>query len=661
MIIAAALFCAGVIFSFYRWDWGEGNYQKRINIDWKKRFDKTRLFDKDKKFLPLLTDRIWGGVNNGDLFDEPNDTIDTMLAQMAKADLRVLRLIIDFRLEMDEEGNALNWREREYNDCILREIDDLMVKAKEKGILLFISLQHNYFFNTSYYVNEETHGWRQCQTPSEVYEDIQGTDESREVRDPYGQRGWATTYLTSADAKEAYKRRVEHVLNHVNPHFDKPWKDINDVIWAWGLHAELGAYDVSTMRSWFNEMATYTKGIDPDTYLALGIKYYDTLEGIGNISDADIYTIHGYEQYDGDPAFLSEDIEQFQETIGIPYGKLLLMEEFNSELGASNLPTPSISPRSVLFEAKMEEARKSGIPWMFWEYEHQSGESSRDDIWHRDREGHPHGAFWGSKIMPGAKRAWNTSWNWSSIGKRWGVHEMVGTLCSQAGSDCETGGAVHFVDTFGSKGSSPLNPDFDPFDEEESDEFEVNDGYLTITATPGQDLWGGSPRKRGAPLLLHSTPSGDYTVQTYVSSDPPSYTANSARELTQPLNTQMGLFIFENDTNWIFFGLTNHDFTIGGERIRRDGLIVTKTDNNVSTIEAEESMSSDSVFLKIKKEGSNWKFYWRRQNGEAWHNLATIPMTMGPHNVGMGVKTFDFSPHLYGPATAYFDYFMITR
>ncbi|GAB4410780.1 MAG: hypothetical protein OHK0032_06560 [Thermodesulfovibrionales bacterium] len=125
---------------------------------------------------------MWSGVNNGDIFDEPDDRLDGMLDQLAKADLRVIRVWVDLRLEMDENGEPLPVGS--YNDCILDQIDNLMVKTKKKGILLLITLhQYNWIDGNSLPISQDFYEWRKCKTPVNVYQRVLRTGESEYVYD----------------------------------------------------------------------------------------------------------------------------------------------------------------------------------------------------------------------------------------------------------------------------------------------------------------------------------------------------------------------------------------------------------------------------------------------------------------------------------------------
>jgi len=176
-----------------------------------------------------------------------------------------------------------------------------------------------------------------------------------------------------------------------------------------------------------------------------------------------------------------------------------------------------------------------------------------------------------------------------------------------------------------------FDPGWRQFDEGRPDRYEIRDGWLRITASRGEDLWGGMPRKRGAPLLLHTAPSGDYEVECIVD-------ARWGPDTPQYINTQVGLFVFQDLQNWLFFGFTYHSHT-PGPLPEGDGLIVTAVREDVAEIEEYNNFAPDNATLKIVKSGNWWRFYFKR-NG-SWHQVGSqVFATFGAHEVGLGVKSF---------------------
>lgn len=207
---------------------------------------------------------------------------------------------------------------------------------------------------------------------------------------------------------------------------------------------------------------------------------------------------------------------------------------------------------------------------------------------------------------------------------------------------------IYFFDSFS---SNQTRSGYRFFDEGARDGYSAVNGWLRIDAGRGQDLWGDG--KRGAPLLLRPAPTGDYGVETFVSADP-------VGAPSQPINTQIGLFVYQDFSNWIFFGLTNHDFSIGGTRSQGDGVIVTLTQNGRSSIQRQQNLTQDALFLRIQRLRDTWYFYCSLQYDAPWSLLTTVNLPLANHEVGMGVKTFDLT-QLFGPCRGNFDYLLVYR
>jgi regulation of enolase protein 1 (concanavalin A-like superfamily) len=218
-----------------------------------------------------------------------------------------------------------------------------------------------------------------------------------------------------------------------------------------------------------------------------------------------------------------------------------------------------------------------------------------------------------------------------------------------------------FLDTFStdhlSSGYHWVN---DPTDDDPGnpDQYSFTIGHLKIEAGKRQDLWGGS-EKTGAPLMLRLAPTGDYFVETFVNAYP------------QPVNTQTGLFVFKDEDNWIFFGLTHHNFTFDVTH-QGDGLMVTKTESGSSspmpiggaadTAYPTHHLTQDSLYLRINRQGDDWKFYWKLNHDDTWNLLTSVNFALGDHEIGMGVKTFDIAPSGdENEGQAEFDFFLIGR
>lgn len=188
----------------------------------------------------------------------------------------------------------------------------------------------------------------------------------------------------------------------------------------------------------------------------------------------------------------------------------------------------------------------------------------------------------------------------------------------------------YFYDSFSVDGY--LAPGYRWFDEGRADSYEISGGKLRITASRGEDLWGGLPVKRGAPLMLRSAPAGDYVIECDV----------DARWSSTPqrVNTQVGLFVFQDLQNWLFFGFTYHG-SQAGDLPAGNGLIVTSVRGDNSRIEFYKELAVDHAALRIVKSGVWWRFYYKA--GGSWYEISSLAgayASFGSHEVGMGVKSF---------------------
>ena len=215
---------------------------------------------------------------------------------------------------------------------------------------------------------------------------------------------------------------------------------------------------------------------------------------------------------------------------------------------------------------------------------------------------------------------------------------------------------IIFLDTFS---TDQFSAGYRWFDEENPDSHNLTDepGWLRIIAGPRQDLWH-EFGKRGAPLMLRPAPANDFAADSFVSASP---LANPS----QPINTQIGLFVFKEDKqdgnhDFLFFGLTRQDINTP---FTQNGLFVTKTTGGASSMVAGHTMAEDAVFLRIERVGNQWKFYWKLLNDDTWNLLTTINnLPLSSFEVGMGVKTFDLDPpSAINSCQGNFDFFLLWR
>lgn len=206
------------------------------------------------------------------------------------------------------------------------------------------------------------------------------------------------------------------------------------------------------------------------------------------------------------------------------------------------------------------------------------------------------------------------------------------------------------------------------FDQRTTDSYEIMDGHLVITATENQDLWGPTvpDAKRGAPLLLLPAPNEYYVAEAHVTA-----TNTSSPGGAQALNTQVGLFVFRDEENWLFYGFTNHNFTIDGETTVGDGLIAVVTYNGESSIHHQwvDEPDEDALYLRLKKYGTSdfdtrYELKYKANQGDPWIAFAWTIHFPNPdavsEEVGMGVKTFFLNgAGVTNPGLGYFDNFAV--
>ena len=204
-------------------------------------------------------------------------------------------------------------------------------------------------------------------------------------------------------------------------------------------------------------------------------------------------------------------------------------------------------------------------------------------------------------------------------------------------------GKIFFSDNFS---NNVLHFGYREFPEGYPERYGIESGWLAILAPMGQDLWGGVPLKMGAPLLLHTAPTGNYGVECTVDA--------MWNGVAQRINTQVGLFVFEDVKNWLFFGFSHHSSQQGAGP-QGGGLMITETIGDISKIRhLEDFPPMISARLGIERAGNYWRFYIKE---ESWRQLG--PDIFGPfgsHEVGMGVKSFQDSG---SPQMGYFDNFII--
>lgn len=211
-----------------------------------------------------------------------------------------------------------------------------------------------------------------------LFNHLQGTSsgdvDERLYFGTYGEVG----FYTNPNARQAFKNRISHVLNHRNPYLDnRAWKDL-DLIVGWEPMNEPGIHTVgetqmtttATLADWLSDMALHIKSIDTDgTFVVSGTGGGSQYEGydIGDhvpsliaaggsngVPGVDVYTIHFY------GSDLGQRIADARSVL--PPGTRLWVTEFGDRRDNSGNPlTYDRTASGVLGRLQNER-----IPWMFW-------------------------------------------------------------------------------------------------------------------------------------------------------------------------------------------------------------------------------------------------------------------------------------------------------
>lgn len=220
---------------------------------------------------------------------------------------------------------------------------------------------------------------------------LKGTSSGDVQEDLYLETFGEIGFYVDDDAREAFRNRISHVMNHRNPYLgNEAWKDL-DIIVAWepmnepGIHtrSDQEQTTTATIAAWLTEMALHIKSIDQDGTLVLsgtaghsgyngGEDFGDNLPaliaagGPNGIPGIDVYTIH---YFGTDPRSRVIDARNV-----LPPGAQVWVTEFGTTRDAAVPSTYDPSEAGVL--GRLEGL---GVPWMFW----RMGIRTNSNTWSR--------------------------------------------------------------------------------------------------------------------------------------------------------------------------------------------------------------------------------------------------------------------------------------
>lgn len=309
----------------------------------------------------LAEEYLWAGANQYQLWYQREGRLQQQLNAMQDAGLKVVRTWLGHRdyQSWEDPPEAYTFEDPigTYHDANLEKVDHLMSECLRRGIKLIIVFNNH--------------------------------------TDNYFTTFGAIGMYNSPEAIKAYKNRISHFLNHYNSILGQAWKDCNKVVYAWEIQNEPGIplkdtqltskekHDI--IRNFLTELCSYTKSIDPDTKVSLGITGYslysgypnvgDDIRTLGNIEAADIYSLHFY---GGNLNQWINDHLSYCRSIN----KLLFIEEFGSE---RKIGMPALI---TLYQSVTQTCRTKGVPWMFWELGYRKSDNcysinSDDEVWQK--------------------------------------------------------------------------------------------------------------------------------------------------------------------------------------------------------------------------------------------------------------------------------------
>ncbi|KAI0809250.1 glycoside hydrolase [Irpex lacteus] len=280
----------------------------------------------------------------------------TLLNGLQSAGMKVLRVWLDGQSQSQKGTNInpfpdleptqiCNGDESCYNDTVLERLDDFMIDAHAHGIKLLISMHS---FN------------------------------ALQAGDVYGKE-FGTGYFYEQDyPQQAFDKRLQHILNHVHTSLGKPWKGLNDYIFAFEAENEAmigkGQQYIIDHQYWQCDRATTIKNeLNGNTGILVttgGESWMDESVQPDWLScpALDVISIHAYGTGDYATSAIQTYVSRAQAA-----GKKLIMEEWGAcyfTTENNNCPTGSVlstSTRNQNIKTWASQITAAGLPWLYWQ------------------------------------------------------------------------------------------------------------------------------------------------------------------------------------------------------------------------------------------------------------------------------------------------------
>ncbi|KAI8945380.1 beta-1,3-mannanase [Xylaria longipes] len=278
------------------------------------------------------------------------DEQDYLFKNLQDSGVKVLRVWLDGQSEDQKATKLSPWPSLEgdspgsYNDEVLTRLDDIMHRAATQyDIKLMISM----------------HSYNTLKANNDYYGKYWGTGD----------------FYTNSDAISDFKKRINHVMSHVNPNNGKKWAESSEYIFAFEAQNEADQPNThpSTTVPWQCTMAeTIKDNLNGNTDIL-------SITGGGGWVDAslpkdlfscdalDVLAIHAYGNGDLTVDKLSPYVQMAKD-----YGKKLIMQEWGvcyySTDKNQNCDSGSVSGnRDSNIKTWADNISKAGIPWMYWQ------------------------------------------------------------------------------------------------------------------------------------------------------------------------------------------------------------------------------------------------------------------------------------------------------
>ncbi|GJE87868.1 glycoside hydrolase family 5 protein [Phanerochaete sordida] len=281
----------------------------------------------------------------------------TLLKGLQSANMKVLRVWINGQSDSDIKGTTItpfpdveptticNGDQSCYDPTILNLLDTLMVEAHSYGIKLLITMHS---FN------------------------------ALEAGDVYGVEYGTGYFYEQTYPQQAFDKRLQYIMNHVNSQLGQPWKELSDYIFAFEAENEAmigkGQDYIEQHQQWQCDRATTIKNeLNGNTGIIVttgGESWMD--ESVQpnwlTCSSLDAIAIHAYGTGDYATSAIQTYVQRAQAA-----GKLLFMEEWGAcyyTTDNNNCPTGSVlssSQRNANIKAWASQISAAGLSWMYWQ------------------------------------------------------------------------------------------------------------------------------------------------------------------------------------------------------------------------------------------------------------------------------------------------------